>query len=218
VRLWKFAARRKGSVSPRFAKPLGRWLQVWRQCVKTRFDKNLRQQGKTCEAVRAGKIFKNHMICNRKIYFEGLFFILLLFSNCQNKWQTVNYNGVSVQIPSDWGSKTTINLFNLNYEYSNITEYMISCWSKDNTNNTLAIQWIEYEIDDDLRIESDIELKQERFPMFKQLQFDEIVDFEFLGFRAKKCHFHGYFMEDYEGEYIAFTQNEISYLVLIGGD
>ncbi|MCL1936922.1 MAG: hypothetical protein FWF52_00820 [Candidatus Azobacteroides sp.] len=148
-----------------------------------------------------------------------LFFIFLLFVSCQNHWQTVKYNGVSVQIPSDWGNKNTINLTNLNYKYADITEHLISCWSKE-TINGLAIQWIDAEVDDDLYIETDIEWKQERFPMYRQLQFDEIVGVDFLGFKAKKCHFYGNLMKDVsiEGEYIAFTKNGHSYIVLIHGD
>lgn len=147
-----------------------------------------------------------------------LFVLLPFFGNCQDKWKTIDYNGVSVQIPFEWGSKNTINLTNLNYGYTDIPEYMISCWSKKETNNTLAIQWIEAEIDNDLRIKADIKWKQERFPMYEQLQFNEIVDIDFLGFKAKKCRFHGNYMGYIEGEYIAFTKNEYSYIVLIGGD
>jgi len=148
-----------------------------------------------------------------------LFVFLPLFGNCQNRWQTVNYNGVSVQIPSDWGNKNTVNLTNLDYEYRDNTEYLISCWSKEKEINTFAIQWVDAEIDDDLRIEAEIEWKQERFPMYKQLQFEEFVNIDFLGYKAKKCHFYGNLMNvSIEGEYIAFTKNELSYIILISGD
>lgn len=65
-----------------------------------------------------------------------------------------------------------------------------------------------------------IEMQQERFPMYRHLQFGEIVDVDFLGFKAKKCHFYGNLMKDVsiEGEYIAFTKNEHTYIVLISGD
>ena len=145
-----------------------------------------------------------------------LFILLPLFCSCQNKWQIVEYNGVSVQIPSDWGNKNTVN----HYEEEYITEYQISAWGKDKTINTLTIQWIDIEIEGDLYIETIMEIQQERFPMYKQLQFSKIVDIDFLGFKAKKCHFYGNIMNDVsiEGEYIAFTKNECSYIIVICGD
>lgn len=151
----------------------------------------------------------------KKIIFS-LFVIFPLFISCQNHWQTVAYNEVSVQIPSDWGSKNTVNYF----EETDITEYLISCWSKEKSSYSFAIQWIDVVLESDLYIESWIEIQKERFPIYKQVQFDEIVNVDFLGFEAKKCHFHGNLLEDvnFEGEYIAFTNNEYSYLVLIGGD
>ncbi len=109
-----------------------------------------------------------------------LFSIFPLFASCQNKEQTINYNGVSVQIPSDWGNKNTEN----HYEETDITEYQISCWAKDKTINTLAIQWIDTEVENDLYIETMIEMQQERFPMYKQLQFSEIVDTDFQNMHA----------------------------------
>lgn len=145
-----------------------------------------------------------------------LFALLPVFGSCQNRWQTVDYKGVSVQIPSDWGNKNTVN----HYEDTDITEYQISVWGKDKTINTLAIQWIDVVIESDLYIEAMIEMQQERFPMYRHLQFGEIVDVDFLGFKAKKCHFYGNLMKDVsiEGEYIAFTKNEHTYIVLISGD
>jgi len=65
-----------------------------------------------------------------------LFVLLPLFGNCQNHWQTVNYNGVSVQIPSDWGNKNTVNYD----EETDITEYQISCWSKEKLMIHLVLQ------------------------------------------------------------------------------
>jgi hypothetical protein len=145
-----------------------------------------------------------------------LFALLPVFGSCQNRWQTVDYKGVSVQIPSDWGNKNTVN----HYEDTDITEYQVSVWGKDKTINTLAIQWIDVVIESDLYIEAMIEMQQERFPMYKHLQFGEIVDVDFLGFNAKKCHFYGNLMKDVsiEGEYIAFTKNVHTYIVLISGD
>ena len=69
--------------------------------------------------------------------------LLPLFVSCQNKWQTVSYNGVSVKIPTNWGNKNTINHFSEN----NISQYQISCWSKENS-SSLTIQWVDYEIED----------------------------------------------------------------------
>lgn len=145
-----------------------------------------------------------------------LFALLPVFGSCQNRWQMVDYKGVSVQIPSDWGNKNTVN----HYEDTDITEYQISVWGKDKTINTLVIQWIDVVIESDLYIEAMIEMQQERFPMYKHLQFGEIVDVDFLGFKAKKCRFYGNLMKDVsiEGEYIAFTKNEHTYIVLISGD
>jgi len=150
------------------------------------------------------------------IIFFCFFTFLSLLGSCQNRWQTVDYKGVSVQIPSDWGNKNTVN----HYEDTNITEYQISVWGKDKTNNTLAIQWIDVVIESDLYIEAMIEMQQERFPMYRHMQFGEIVAIDFLGLKAKKCHFYGNLMKDVsiEGEYIAFTKNVHTYIVLISGD
>ena len=144
------------------------------------------------------------------------FTFLPLLGSCQNRWQTVDYKGVSVQIPSDWGNKNTVN----QYEDTNITEYQISAWGKDNTTKTVVIQWIDVEIESNLYIETIIETQKERFPMFRQLQYEKIVDIDFLGFKAKKCHLYGNLMKDVsiEGEYIAFKKNNHSYIVLISGD
>lgn len=154
---------------------------------------------------------------------KNIFYILVflpLLGSCQNRWQTVNYNGVSVQIPAEWGNKNTVNLANLDYEYSDFSEYLISCWSKDKETNMLAIHWIETEIDNNLRIEGDIKRKRELFPMYKQLKFDDIIDLYFLGLNAKKCHFYGNLTKDIsiEGEYITFTKNRCSFMIIIGGD
>lgn len=137
-----------------------------------------------------------------------------LFVSCQNKWQTVNYNGVSVQIPSDWGNKSTVN----HYE-KNITEYQISCWSRD-ISMSLTVKWVDVELDGDLYIESVIETQKERFPMFKEVEYSKIVDADFLNMKAKKCHFSkNYDYDDgLEGEYFAFTKKENSFIVLICGD
>ena len=70
-----------------------------------------------------------------------------LFISCQNQLQNVNYNGVSVKIPTNWGNKNTIN----HYSEDNISEYQISCWSKENS-SSLMIQWVDYEIEDVLYI------------------------------------------------------------------
>jgi hypothetical protein len=138
-----------------------------------------------------------------------------LFVSCQNKWQTVNYNGVSVQVPSDWGNKNTVN----HYEENDFTEFQISCWTKDKSTSSLAIQWIDTEIDADLYIESLIEMQQERFPMFKEFDYDVIVDVDFLGMKAKKCHF-GKHIDDisFEGEIFSFSKNQYSYIVMIVGN
>jgi len=138
-----------------------------------------------------------------------------LFVSCQNKWQTVSYNGVSVQIPSDWGNKNTVNYYE-DYEY---TEYQISCWSK-NKGMWLTIQWVDVELDGDLYIESMVKTQRERFPMFREIDYSKIVDADFLNMKAKKCHFSKNFDYDdgVEGEYIAFTKDEHSYIVLICGD
>jgi hypothetical protein len=144
-----------------------------------------------------------------------LFSIFPLFASCQNKWQTVNYNGVSVQIPSDWGSKNTEN----HYEETDITEYQISCWAKDKSTLSLAIQWVDTEIEANTYIKLLIEMQQERFPMFKEFDYDKIVDATFNGLAAKKCHFSKYIDNiSFEGEYIAFTKNQYSYIVLISGN
>jgi hypothetical protein len=155
----------------------------------------------------------------RKMSAVSLFFCLFtflpLFVNCQNRWKTVDYNEVFIQIPSDWGNKNTVNY----YEDTDITEYQISAWRKDKSINSLAIQWVDAEIESNLYIEAMIKMQQERFPIYRQIQFGEIVDIDFLGFKAKKCHFYGNPMDvSIEGEYIAFTKNEHTYMVLIGGD
>jgi hypothetical protein len=58
----------------------------------------------------------------RKMSAVSLFFCLFtflpLFVNCQNRWKTVDYNEVFIQIPSDWGNKNTVNY----YEDTDITE------------------------------------------------------------------------------------------------
>lgn len=138
-----------------------------------------------------------------------------LFISCQNKWQTINYNGVSVQIPLDWGSK---NMVNHSTETGN-TEYQISCWSKEKA-MSLAIQWVDAELDGDLYIESMIKTQKERFPMFQSFNYNKIVDAEFLKMKAKRCHFNKSFDYDNEikGEYIAFKYNEHSFIVMISGD
>lgn len=137
-----------------------------------------------------------------------------LFISCQNQLQNVNYNGVSVKIPTNWGNKNTIN----HYSEDNISEYQISCWSKENS-SSLMIQWVDYEIEDVLYIKLMIETQIERFPMFSQLDFDNIIDIDFQDIKAKKCHFKGFFdNEVFEGEYIAFTKNHNSYIIMIAGN
>ncbi|MDO9629001.1 MAG: hypothetical protein Q7I99_03785 [Acholeplasmataceae bacterium] len=151
---------------------------------------------------------------NMKKYILYLMIFLPFFVSCQKNWQTVNYNGVSLQIPTDWGSKYTVNHFD-----EDITEYQISCWSKEE-GISLIIQWVDVEFDGDLYIKSMIETQKERFPVFREIELSKIVDADFLNMKAKKCHFSKYFDYDdaFEGEYIAFTKDKCSYIVLIGGD
>lgn len=150
------------------------------------------------------------------IIFFCLFTSFPLLGCCQNRWQTVDYEDVSVQIPSNWANKNIVN----QYEDNNIIEYQISAWVKDKTTKNLVIQWIDVEIESNFYIEAMIQMQQKRFPIYKQLQFGEIVDVDFFGIKAKSCHFYGNLMEDVsiEGEYFAFAKNEHTYIVLISGD
>lgn len=143
-----------------------------------------------------------------------LFILFSLFGHCQDRWQTINYKGVSVQIPSNWGNKNTVNY----YEETGITEYQISCWSKEK-GMSLVVQWLNVEVDGDLYIESIIENQKEKFPIFREFDYSKIVDVDFLNMKAKKCHFSKYFDYDngLEGESFAFTRNEHSYIVIIFG-
>lgn len=138
----------------------------------------------------------------------------ILTTSCQNEWQTVTYNGVSVQIPSDWGNKNTVN----HYE-EDIAEYQISCWSKDK-GMSMTIKWLDVELESELYIKSIIVTQKERFPMFQNVDYSKIVDTDFLNMKAKKCHFSKSvdYDDGVEGEYFAFTKNEHSYLVVICGD
>lgn len=143
-----------------------------------------------------------------------LFIFLPLFGSCQNSLQTIDYKGVVVQIPSDWGNKNTVN----HYE-EDIAEYQISCWSKEK-GISLTIQWVDVELDSNLYIELMIETQKERFPMFREFEYSKIIDADFLNMKAKKCYFSKKIDYDdgIEGEYIAFTKNECSYIILICGD
>lgn len=143
-----------------------------------------------------------------------LFFILPILVSCQNRWQTLSYNEVTVQVPFDWGNKNTIN----HHPEIDITEYQMNCWSKEGS-MTLIVQWVDIEIGDELYIEAMIEVQNERFPFFEVFNYSEIVDTDFLNQNAKKCHFSNYLDNDgIKGEYIAFTKNQHSYIVLIFGD
>ncbi len=138
-----------------------------------------------------------------------------LFVSCQNKWQTINYYGISVQIPFDWGSKNIVNHFPEN----DITEYQISCWSKEKE-MSLAIQWVDTELDADLYIESIIKTQKKRFPIFQSFNYNKIVDADFMNKKVKRCHFSKSFNNDdeFEGEYIAYENNEYTFVVMIFGD
>ncbi len=137
------------------------------------------------------------------------------FANSQESWQTVNHEGISVKIPSGWGNKNTIQ----KYE-NDIAEYQISAWEKGNSASALVIQWVDFEIDEELYIESAIETQTGRFPVYRKINFDNIKDVDFLGLKAKGCHFYGKLTDDVyiEGEYIAFTQKNRSYLIILSGD
>ncbi len=139
---------------------------------------------------------------------------LPLYASCHNNWKTISYNGVSLNIPSDWGSKNTVN----QYEKT-ITEYQISCWSKDE-GISLTVQWVDVEFECDLYIEALIETQKKRFPMFREFEYSKIVDADFLNTKAKKCYFRKSLDYDdgVEGECFAFTKNKYSYIVLICGD
>ncbi|MDD4058905.1 MAG: hypothetical protein PHO95_08435 [Bacteroidales bacterium] len=139
-----------------------------------------------------------------------------LLGICQNQWQTIKYKDITVQIPSNWGNKNTIYY----HEDINVTEHKISAWGKDKVIKSLVIQWIDTEVESNQYIEAMIESQHERFPIFKNLKYDDIANVDFYGLEAKNLHFHLDFTKDnrFEGEYIAFTHNEHTYVVLISGD
>lgn len=143
-----------------------------------------------------------------------LLFILIfysLFANCQNKWQTITYNDVSVQIPSSWSNKNTVNHYT-DYGY---TAYQISCWAIDQ-DISLIVQWIDVEVENDVYIKTVIE----KTLMLSNFEYSDIIDTSFLNFKAKKSIFS--FPVDngnkLNGECISFINDGYSYIVMIYGD
>lgn len=151
-----------------------------------------------------------------KIIIFCFFTLTPLFGICQNQWQTINYKDITIQIPSNWGNKNTIYY----HEDIKVTEHKISAWGKDKGTKSLVIQWIDDEVEINLYIEAMIESQHERFPIFKNLKYDDIAYVDYYGLEAKNCHFHLDFTKDIrvEGEYIAFNNNGHTYVILISGD
>lgn len=152
------------------------------------------------------------------MFMKKLSFILAfipMFVSCQDKWQTLTYNGVSVQIPSDWGNKNIVNY----YKECDCNEFQISCWSKTK-DLIFVIQWVDLEVEGEVHIKSIIDTHKERFPMMSEIEHSEITDGDFLTMKAKKCYFSKNHEYDnrFEGEYVAFNKNTYSYVIVIGGD
>ena len=120
------------------------------------------------------------------LYIIVFFTILPLLGISQNQWQDINYKGVSVKIPIDWGNKNTINY----YEEANLTVHQISAWAKDSTYKTFIVQWLDDEIKSTAFIESIVLMLKSQFDLFNQQQFDSIVDIDYHGIKAKKCSFY----------------------------
>ena len=143
-------------------------------------------------------------------------FLFPLSAYCQDKWTSITYNGVSIEIPDDWGSLNTVN----QYEGNIFKEYQITCWDKSDTNSVTAIYWLDVEIELDYFIKTMMTSLQSRLPLLRLLDFEEIANTYYpeIGVNAKKCHFSKYSAGgNIEGDYIAFNKNGASYLVLICG-
>lgn len=108
-----------------------------------------------------------------------LLLLTIFIGSCQSniKWQTVEYKGVSVQIPSDWGYKNTTH--QVEDQAEDITAYSIACWSKDE-NKSLSIVWYDVEVESDILIESTMESQKELSSTYQVFENSKIVDTVFF--------------------------------------